>query len=115
CPANSFEASGTACGNPADTSCSNPDTCDGFGLCMTNDESAGTGCSDGDPCTANDQCNGSGACNSGAPTVCGPCEACDGASGCTPVIELACESPATGKSSLVISDNANNTRDKIIF
>ena len=35
---------GTACGDPSDTACDNPDTCDGAGSCQTNVEPGTTQC-----------------------------------------------------------------------
>ena len=48
---------GTACGDPADTTCTNPDTCDGTGNCVpNNDDEEGNFCeADGDVCTR-DRC-----------------------------------------------------------
>ncbi|MBI4717246.1 MAG: hypothetical protein HY763_05540 [Planctomycetes bacterium] len=46
---------GTACGDPADTDCSHPDTCDGAGACVGNHEPDGSPCDDGNPCTG-DSC-----------------------------------------------------------
>ena len=54
--------SGAACGDPSDTECDNPDTCDGSGNCQDNYETSGTACTDdGNECT-NDECDGAGAC-----------------------------------------------------
>ncbi|MCH8252761.1 MAG: hypothetical protein IID36_09955 [Planctomycetes bacterium] len=47
---------GTACGDPSDTDCDNPDTCDASGACQNNAEPNGTPCDDGDDCTEDDQC-----------------------------------------------------------
>ena len=76
CPADVLSASGTACGSGTDTDCTNPDTCNGMGTCLVNDETAGTSC--GDPsdteCTDPDSCNGSGTClanNASAGASCG--------------------------------------------
>ncbi len=83
---------GTACGDGTDDECANPDTCDGAGTCLTNDEADGTACTDdGNDCTG-DVC-GSGACTHpalGAGTLCGDgtnddClnpDVCDGAGAC---------------------------------
>ena len=55
--------SGTACGSPADTECTNPDTCNGAGSCLPNHEPVTTNCGDaGTQCTNQDKCNGSGSC-----------------------------------------------------
>jgi len=58
---NSPARAGTPCGDPSDTPCDNPDTCDGSGSCEINNEPTGTSCNDGNDCTANDTCAG-GAC-----------------------------------------------------
>ncbi len=56
------EPAGTPCGDQSNTDCNNPDTCDGSGQCLPNNEPYGTTCtSDGNPCT-NDICNGTGSC-----------------------------------------------------
>jgi len=39
-------AAGLACGDPTDTDCDNPDTCDGGGSCVPNFEDAGFACGD---------------------------------------------------------------------
>jgi hypothetical protein len=57
---------GTACGDPVNTECDNPDTCDGLGVCLDNLEPAGFPC--GDP--SSNQCDN--------PDI------CDGAANCTP-------------------------------
>src|SRR2546428_12556056 len=58
-PDNGFKSAGTPCGNPADTECTNPDTCNGSGTCLTNDEPAGTPCGDaGTACVNQDTCKG---------------------------------------------------------
>ncbi|MFQ5494679.1 MAG: hypothetical protein ACE5EX_04800 [Phycisphaerae bacterium] len=68
-------SAGTPCGNPADTECDNPDTCDGGGTCLSNAEPVGFVC--GDPtdteCENPDTCNGSGACLSNAEPFGTPC------------------------------------------
>jgi len=52
---------GGACGNPANTDCDNPDTCNGAGVCLSNHEPNGLACADeGNACTGN-VCGG-GAC-----------------------------------------------------
>jgi len=90
------EAAGFACGDPTDTDCSNPDTCNGTGTCSANNEASGFAC--GDPadtdCSNPDSCDGSGTCqdnNEAAGTPCRPVagdcdseETCDG-SGICPV------------------------------
>ena len=51
-----FESSGSLCGDPKDTECDNPDTCNGSGSCQANFEPEGTDCG---ICAA---CNGSASC-----------------------------------------------------
>ncbi len=54
----------TPCGDPADTDCDDPDTCDGTGMCVPNLLPGGFACGDPDdtPCTNGDTCNGFGVC-----------------------------------------------------
>ena len=46
----------TPCGNPDDTQCDDPDTCDGFGVCLDNHEPDGLPCNDENVCTGPDTC-----------------------------------------------------------
>ena len=139
-----FEPSGTSCGSPADTDCTDPDTCDGSGACLVHDAVAGFAC--GDPsdtdCAHPDTCNGSGsclandepvntpctdsnacttgdACDGGGSCISGaPCEACeicDTSTGCTAAIDLVCEPGAVGKSELWIVNDSNDARDQVTF
>ena len=87
---------GASCGDPSDTACTDPDTCDGAGTCLANDEVVGASCGDaGTECTHQDTCDGSGACTDNgfvtAGTTCGEgattCsgqDTCDGAGICQP-------------------------------
>ena len=79
-----YDASGTACGDPSDTDCDNPDTCDGAGVCLDNYETSGTGCTDdGNECT-DDECDGAGNCTH--PNNTAPCDDgqfCNGADTCS--------------------------------
>jgi uncharacterized protein (TIGR03382 family) len=97
CVDNGFSLSGTSCGDPSNTTCSDPDTCDGAGTCDPNDESLGTACGDqGVECLEDDFCDGAGACSdagfSMVGTTCGDptntdCtdpDACDGSGACLP-------------------------------
>src|SRR5206468_1287758 len=65
--------SGTTCGSPTDTDCDNPDTCNGSGVCQSNNEPNGKACTtDGNACTS-DVC-GAGVCthpNLPSGTTCG--------------------------------------------
>ena len=55
-------AAGVACGDQTDNDCTNPDSCNGAGTCLANDESVGTTCTDdGSECTV-DICDGVGTC-----------------------------------------------------
>ncbi|UCE58738.1 MAG: hypothetical protein JSU63_14995 [Phycisphaerales bacterium] len=91
---------GTPCGDPSDTECDNPDTCDASGACRDNLESAGTSC--GDPtsteCDGADACDGNGTCAQNIQpvgTTCGDqtesdCDhpdSCDGAGSCQTNLE----------------------------
>lgn len=60
-----------ACGDPTDTVCDAPDSCDADGVCRPNLEAASVACDDGNPCTLNDHCDGLGACAAGTPQTCG--------------------------------------------
>ncbi|MCH7592286.1 MAG: hypothetical protein IH989_05870, partial [Planctomycetes bacterium] len=83
---------GVACGDGADTDCDNPDTCDGFGSCLSNLEADETGCtSDLNECTS-DLC-GNGLCDhafliegffcgDASDTDCTDPDTCDGLGSC---------------------------------
>jgi len=63
CPADSFEPSGTACGDPSDTVCNNPDTCDGAGNCLANNEPNTLECrASAGECDVAENCDGAGSC-----------------------------------------------------
>jgi uncharacterized repeat protein (TIGR01451 family) len=68
CPADAFVAATTPCGDPTNTDCDDPDTCNGGGLCLQNIVPAATSC--GDPsntdCDNPDTCDGSGICEANA-------------------------------------------------
>jgi len=81
------EPAGLACGDPSDTECDNPDTCDGGGGCAPNLEGAGHAC--GDPsdteCDHADICDGLGGCldNLAADgTACDDVDVCTGNDQC---------------------------------
>jgi hypothetical protein len=90
CAANcTFEAAGTACGDPSDTECDNPDSCDGAGFCEPNYEAPGFACGDqGIECLVDDSCDGAGACTDNGlepdGTACGDptADQCDNADSC---------------------------------
>ncbi len=50
---------GVACGDPSSSSCTTPDTCDGNGVCLTNNQT------DGIPCAEVNQCIDAGTCLGG--------------------------------------------------
>ncbi len=70
------EAVGTSCGNPANTSCDDPDTCNGAGVCFANFAANGVSCSDVFFCNGDERCNGEGACQTIGP-ACSTGEVCD--------------------------------------
>ena len=82
-------AQGTPCGSASDTSCDNPDTCDGSGVCQNNHEANGTSCSDGVYCNGAETCQG-GVCAHGVPVPaccdqnsdCNNNDVCDGVESC---------------------------------
>lgn len=91
----SLKDAGTPCGDPADTACTGPDTCDAAGVCQPNDEPTTKTCGDDESeCTLQDYCDGSGSCKDNghkpAGTSCGSAvsnectaaDSCDGAGVC---------------------------------
>ena len=95
CPADAFEAAGTACGSTADTTCDNPDACNATGACLSNLEPATTICrADAGECDVAERCDGAGACpadafeaagtacGSTADTTCDNPDACNAAGVC---------------------------------
>jgi len=97
CQDNGFETAGTSCGDPSDSACTDPDTCNGSGTCLANDAANGTPCGDqGVDCWVDDTCQ-SGACQDNGfetagtlctdePDVCTD-DSCDGAGVCTHVYD----------------------------
>jgi hypothetical protein len=82
-------AAGIACGDGSDTSCDDPDSCDGAGSCVVNNEPATTECRGvaGD-CDVAELCDGAGTCPAdglvAAATLCRPLAGgCDEAESCT--------------------------------
>jgi cysteine-rich repeat protein len=58
-----FEAAASTCGDPSDSQCTDPDTCDGAGQCQANNAVFGASCgAAGDECTFSDRCDGAGLC-----------------------------------------------------
>jgi hypothetical protein len=83
-----FEPAGTACGDPGDTECDNPDTCDGIGSCRSNFEPPGLSCGNpGDTqCDNPDICDGDGLCSDNFEpdgTPCDDTEICTGNDACS--------------------------------
>ena len=65
-----FKSPGDACGDQTATRCTAPETCNGFGVCLTNHAPSGTSCdADGDGCTVGDSCS-AGVCLAGARADC---------------------------------------------
>jgi len=63
CPADAFADVGTPCGSTADTTCDNPDTCDGAGDCLSNYEPTSTVCNPvAGVCDIAEYCDGAGGC-----------------------------------------------------
>jgi hypothetical protein len=100
CPADAFEAAGTACGDASDTVCDNPDACDVAGVCQPNPEPVTTECRAAlNDCDVAEQCDGAGACPADAvepagtacgdpsDTDCDDPDTCDGAGTCAPNFE----------------------------
>ncbi|MBU0718227.1 MAG: FG-GAP repeat protein, partial [Planctomycetes bacterium] len=71
-----FLASGAPCGDPSDTECTAPDTCDGLGACLNNHAENGAECSDGLFCDGSEFCM-DGMCESFDPPCGDPGMACD--------------------------------------
>lgn len=84
-----------ACGNPANSQCDRPDSCNGAGVCLTRLEPSGTACGSATntECNAADTCDGAGACQtnirpigfpcgSAADTVCDNPDTCNGGGTC---------------------------------
>ena len=67
CPADAFKAAGATCGSPTNTDCTDPDTCNGAGVCLANNAANGTACEDGNACTTGETCT-NGACAGGSGT-----------------------------------------------
>lgn len=94
---------GTPCGDPSDTDCDDPDTCDGSGTCQSNTEPSDTVCRPAaDECDVEERCNGvdsdcpanefallGTACGDGSDTVCDNPDTCDGAGACLDNLEPA--------------------------
>ena len=67
CPTNTYEPTGTACGDGTDTICDNPDSCDATGACIPNFELATVLCrEDAGECDVPEYCDAAGACPANA-------------------------------------------------
>ncbi|NOT02246.1 MAG: right-handed parallel beta-helix repeat-containing protein [Phycisphaerales bacterium] len=66
---------GTGCGDTSNTTCDNPDSCDGAGNCESNNELDGTACPDVLFCNGQESCQ-SGLCAAGT-SPCGASQFCD--------------------------------------
>lgn len=87
CPPDEFAPAGSACGDPADGDCDNPDSCDGAGLCLENHAADDTSCDDTLFCTLTDSCQAGVCVGSGDP--CAADEKCDEAEdACGPAATL---------------------------
>lgn len=78
---------GTACGDPSDSECDHPDTCDAVGQCQDNFEPFGVSCGDpsDDQCDHPDECDGVGACDANLEpngTECDDGDICTGDDAC---------------------------------
>ncbi len=94
CEDNGYQPSTTACGDPSDTECTDPDTCDGAGGCQDNHITDGSFCGDvGTECTNQDTCRAGScedngfqpidtACGDGFDTECTNPDTCDGGGAC---------------------------------
>jgi hypothetical protein len=81
------EPIGLACGDPADTECDNPDSCDGGGLCVPHFEGPGFACGNpnSDQCDDPDSCDGQGNCvvnHVADDTTCNDGDICTGSDHC---------------------------------
>ncbi len=85
CHDNGFPVAGTACGDASDSECTHPDSCNGSGLCLVNNEADGLACGDtGSACVNQDTCSNGQCADQGfvaAGAACGDASsgACDSA------------------------------------
>ena len=97
-----MSCTGTACGDPSDTICDNPDSCDATGACIQNFELATVLCrEDAGECDVPEYCDAAGACPANAyeltgtacgstgDTICDNPDSCDASGACIPNFELA--------------------------
>jgi len=95
CPADLFEFTGTPCGDPTNTICNIPDSCDGTGSCLSNFALPTTSCRvAAGVCDAEEFCDGVGQCPTDAKLTsecrasageCDVAELCDGVTNSCPV------------------------------
>ncbi len=66
----------TPCGDPSDSECDNPDSCDGNSACRNNFEAVGVACGDAavDQCDRADICDGTGGCDPNFEPTGTPCD-----------------------------------------
>ena len=100
--------SGAACGDPFDSGCDNPDTCDGLGGCQDNLEPVDTLCGNTSTtdCDKPDTCDGGGEClvnyepdttECGTPGECMVSAMCVGDGSCgEPSVDVGCEMTLSG-------------------
>ncbi len=89
-----FGASGTSCGDGADTECTDPDTCNGLGACLDNHEADGFECREAvDVCDVAETCRAGvcpmdrfamagTSCGDSTDTDCTDPDSCDGSGSC---------------------------------
>jgi hypothetical protein len=119
CPPDSFAPGGTACGSATDTDCTDPDSCDGNGVCLANDSPDGTSCDDASVCTQGDQCQ-DGTCMGASPLDCDDgsfctLDSCDPFAGCQNDGAPASGCKTALQSLLLLKRAGNPDRDKIVW
>lgn len=86
CPEDVFKPVEAPCGDKTDSDCRNPDSCDGYGLCIHNYEPEFTLCTnDHNLCNGTEKCNSQGQCIPQGPEIdCGvnECNPSTGTCGC---------------------------------
>ncbi|MGF1507929.1 MAG: hypothetical protein ACFB9M_00350 [Myxococcota bacterium] len=124
CPADAAAAEGTPCGDPTDGVCTEPDTCDGTGVCQPNHQSSTTECRGAaGECDVAELCDGSGTCPSDTfaaagtscgdetSTECNAADTCDGSGVCLINLEPAtteCRAAAGECDAAEFCDGAGN-------
>ena len=95
CPADSFQPAATPCGDPGNTTCDSPDTCNGSGACLAHNEPSTVVCRAAvDACDVAENCDGAGSCpddtfapvdtpcGSSSSSICDQPDTCDGDGAC---------------------------------